>query len=332
MKAIRFDGALRLVSDVEVPRIPGEALIQVICAGICNTDLEIAKGYAGYTGTLGHEFVGRVIESPDVEWIGRRVVGEINAGCGKCDLCLKGDSRHCPDRTVLGIKGRDGAFAEFLSLPVANLYEVPETVTDEEAVFIEPLAAAAHVLEQVNITKDSRVAILGDGKLAQLLAQVIATTRCDLTVIGKHEDKLAVASLSGARSVLLPDSGLPPAVIASQLLSNSVKDRFDIIIEATGSANGLPIALGLVKPLGSIVLKSTHHGETTADLSRLVVNEVMLIGSRCGRFAKALDLIGKHPVNVLPLVSHRLPIDEAFFAFEEAERGRALKVILNISQ
>ena len=170
MKALRFDDTLQLVRDAPIPRRRGEALVKVICAGICNTDLEIAKGYAGFHGTLGHEFVGRVVESPDSALERRRVVGEINAGCGRCGLCVGGDSRHCYDRTVLGIKGRDGAFAEFLALPVRNLIEVPESVSDEAAVFVEPLAAAFNILEQVEIDSSSDVAVIGDGKLAQLIA------------------------------------------------------------------------------------------------------------------------------------------------------------------
>ncbi|HEU4389183.1 MAG TPA: alcohol dehydrogenase catalytic domain-containing protein [Blastocatellia bacterium] len=329
MKAIQFDGALRYVTDAPVPRVDGEALIQVICAGICNTDLEIAKGYAGFSGTLGHEFVGCVVESPDAEWVGRRVVGEINVGCGRCSLCHAGDSRHCPERMVLGIRGRDGAFAEYLSLPVRNLIAVPESITDEEAVFAEPLAAALHVLEQVDVTQESRVVILGDGKLAQLITQVMATTRCDLNVAGKHDTKLELAALAGAQPYQV-DTALPAGQIAEELITRTGGRRFDVVVEATGSRLGLPLALALVEPCGTVVLKSTHQEETTVDMSAAVVNEVRLIGSRCGRLAGAVELLQRRAVNVIPLITHRIGIDEGFFGFEEVECGKALKVILAV--
>ncbi|HKS41370.1 MAG TPA: alcohol dehydrogenase catalytic domain-containing protein, partial [Blastocatellia bacterium] len=212
MKALKFDGNLRFVNDAPVPGREGEALIQVIRAGICNTDLEIVKGYAGFHGILGHEFVGRVVESPDASQVGRRVVGEINAGCGSCKLCRAGDARHCPSRTVLGIKARDGAFAEYLSLPPHNLIEIPDTLSDETAVFVEPLAAAFNILEQVNISSSTRVAVIGDGKLAQMIIRVVALRGCALTVIGKHEAKLALASDVGARAIQISDTNAQSAV------------------------------------------------------------------------------------------------------------------------
>src|SRR5262245_48340310 len=332
MKAIRFDGALNLVADAPVTRLDGEALIQVICAGICNTDLEIAKGYAGYTGILGHEFVGRVVEAPDREWIGRRVVGEINVGCGRCLRCkVARDPRHCPERTVLGIKGRDGAFAEYLSLPVRNLLEVPDSITDEEAIFVEPLAAARHVLEQIDVRRESRVAILGDGKLAQLVTQVLATTGCDLTVVGKHDPKLALATLAGAQCYLLEDSAAPPSWIAEEIFANTGSQRFDIVIDSTGSPSGVPLALAIVEPRGTIILKSTHRDATPVDMSAAVVNEVTMIGSRCGDFAPAVELLESRAVDVIPLISHRISLDEGFFGFEELEQGNALKVVLTVS-
>lgn len=330
MKAIQFDGALRFVTDAPVPRVDGEALVEVICAGICNTDLEIAKGYAGFSGTLGHEFVGRVVESPDAGWVGRRVVGEINVGCGRCSLCEAGDSRHCPERTVLGIKERAGAFAEYLSLPVRNLIEVPESITDEEAVFAEPLAAALHVLEQVDVTRESRVVILGDGKLAQLITQVLATTRCDLNVVGKHDTKLELAALAGAQPHLVGDTSQPPRQIAAELIERTGGRRFDVVVEATGSPQGLPLALDLVESCGTVVLKSTHQEETTVDMSAAVVNEVRLIGSRCGRLAGAVELLQRRAVNVIPLITHRIGLEEGFFGFEEVECGKALKVVLAV--
>ena len=321
MKALRFDGSLELVHDAPVPRRNGEALIQVICAGICNTDLEITKGYAAFHGTLGHEFVGRVVESPDGSLQGRRVVGEINAGCGHCKLCVGGDSRHCPERTVLGIKGRDGAFAEFLSLPVRNLIEVPDSVSDEAAVFVEPLAAAFNILEQVDINDSHEVALIGDGKLAQLIALVMAQTNCALTIIGKHPDKLK-RTLS-----FCPNSSL----IETRAFGQEFKGRFDVAIDATGSPSGLATALEVVKPRGTVVLKSTHHGATPVDTSLVVVNEVRIVGSRCGRFHPAIDLLTSAVAELALLISRRLPLEAGLLAFEEAAASENLKVILRIA-
>jgi 2-desacetyl-2-hydroxyethyl bacteriochlorophyllide A dehydrogenase len=319
MKALRFDGSLKLWTDAPTPRREGEALVEVICAGICNTDLEIARGYAGFTGTPGHEFVGRVVESPVSSMIGRRVVGEINAGCGNCDLCLAGDCRHCAARTVLGIKGRDGAFAEFLSLPARNLIEVPDSVSDDEAVFVEPLAAAFNILEQVEITPSTEVALVGDGKLAQLIARVVAATGSAATVIGKHDEKLALMACYCARRLKL-EEGRPQAA-----------EKFDVVIEASGSGAGLALALALVKPRGNVVLKTTHHGATRLDMSQVVVNEVKIIGSRCGRFLPALELLASGRIDVRPLISARLPIDEGLLAFERAAHPGAMKMILRMS-
>jgi threonine dehydrogenase-like Zn-dependent dehydrogenase len=318
MKALRFDGKLQFVRDADLPRREGEALVQVICAGICNTDLEIVKGYAGFRGTLGHEFVGRVVESPKGLLVGRRVVGEINAGCGVCPRCVDGDPRHCALRTVLGIKGRDGAFAEFLSLPPRNLLEVPDSVSDEAAVFVEPLAAAFNIIEQVGIASSSDVVVVGDGKLAQLIVLVLARAGCAITVIGKHEDKLELARVCGAHRVCLEDSDLTP----------QWHGRFDIAIEASGSSSGLANALKLVKPRGTVVLKSTHRGLTPLDTSQVVVNELNIIGSRCGRFAPALDLVASGEVDLIPLISRRLPLEDGVFAFEQAKLPNVMKVIL----
>ncbi len=319
MKALRFDGKLQFVRDADLPRREGEALVQVICAGICNTDLEIVNGYAGFRGTLGHEFVGRVVESPEGSLVGRRVVGEINAGCGGCLRCVDSDPRHCVHRTVLGIKGRDGAFAEFLSLPPRNLLEVPDSVSDEAAVFVEPLAAAFNIIEQVSIGSASDVVVVGDGKLAQLIVLVLARTGCSITVIGKHEDKLELARAYGAHRVHLGDSDLVP----------EWHGCFDIAIEASGSPSGLASALKLVKPRGTVVLKSTHHSLTPLDTSQIVVNELNIVGSRCGRFAPALDLVASGEVDLIPLISRRFPIEDGVFAFEQAKLPSAMKVILH---
>ena len=323
MKALRFDNTLQLLRDAPLPRRGGEALIKVLKAGICNTDLEITKGYAAFRGILGHEFVGRVIESPDGTLLGRRVVGEINVGCNECALCLVGDSRHCAARTVLGIKGRDGALAQFLSLPTRNLLAVPDSVSDETAVFVEPLAAAHHILDQIAVEPSSRVAIIGDGKLAQLIIRVLATTGCEITVVGKHDEKLEFARSLGARLLMLKDLSVESLGVES--------DQPDVVIEASGSASGLPLALKLVRPKGIIVLKSTHFGETPVEMFPAVVNEVTIVGSRCGRFAPALELLSSGAVDVLPLISAQFPLDEGLLAFQSALEPATLKVLLDIA-
>jgi threonine dehydrogenase-like Zn-dependent dehydrogenase len=316
MKALRFENnALKLV-DIALSRRDGEALVRVTMAGICNTDLEIIRGYADFSGTLGHEFTGVVEASPDKSQVGRRVVGEINVGCGHCKLCLRGDPRHCLKRAALGIHARDGAFAEYLSLPAQNLRFVPENVSDRQAVFTEPLAAACEVLDQVAIGPDSRVAVIGDGKLGQLIARVIATTGCDLTLVGKHAEKLALAARAGIRSVALADLTMNPA------------SRFDFVVEASGSASGLRLALDLVRARGAIILKSTFQGEVSLDTSRIVVDEISLIGSRCGRFEAALDLLAAGQVDVEPLIAGEFKLADGLAAMEEAQRPGVLKILL----
>ncbi len=315
MKALHFDGDLRLVRDAAVPRREGEALIEVICAGICNTDLEILKGYAGFRGTPGHEFVGRVVESADASLIGHRVAGEINVGCGQCALCLEGDARHCAARTVLGIHNRDGAFAEYLSLPARNLVRIPDSIDDLSAVFIEPLAAACRILDQVHIDSSSKVAVIGDGKLAQLIVLAIARTACPLTVIGKHEEKLELARKSGARAVLI---------------DRMPNEKFDVVIEASGSRSGLPLALRLVRPQGAIVLKSTHHQKTEMDLSQAVVNEVTITGSRCGRFLPAIELLSSGAIDLRPLISCSFSLEDGLAAFEKAAEPSSMKILLQM--
>jgi threonine dehydrogenase-like Zn-dependent dehydrogenase len=320
VKALTFSDKLRFVPDAPVPRREGETLVQVICAGICNTDLEIVKGYAGFQGILGHEFVGRVVESPDISLLGRRVVGEINAGCGECAPCREDDPRHCASRTVMGIKGRDGAFAQFLSLPARNLIELPDSLSDETAVFVEPLAAAFNILETPELTSASEVAIIGDGKLAQLIVLVMAHAGCPLTLIGHHTEKLELARKFGAHIVLLdsPSVGLEWA------------GRFGAVIEASGSASGLATALRIVKPKGTVILKSTHQGSTPLEMSQVVVNELRIVGSRCGRFRPALDFLVGSNVDMGAMVSQRLPLEDGVRAFQEAALPNNLKVILGI--
>ena len=331
MKALRFDGSLKLATDIPAPRREDEALVQVIAAGICNTDLEIVKGYSGFHGTLGHEFVGRVIESPDASLIGQRVAGEINAGCGECALCRAGDPRHCPSRTVLGIKGRDGAFAEFLSLPARNLIRIPDTISNRMAVFIEPLAAACHVLDHVTMERESKVAILGDGKLAQMIARALAQTPCDLTIIGKHDEKLDLARK--ARGTNLKAEKLDPSTRSDGIahLGPHLKEQFDVVVEASGSASGLGLASELVRPRGTIILKSTHHNPTSLEMSRIVVNEVSIVGSRCGRFQPAVDLLATGAVDTEPLIGATFALEEGVAAMRTAAEPGMMKVLLEIN-
>jgi threonine dehydrogenase-like Zn-dependent dehydrogenase len=276
--------------------------------------------------------VGRVAECPDPSLAGRRVVGEINAGCGVCELCRAGDSRHCRDRTVLGIKGRDGAFAEFLSLPVRNLIEVPDSIADEEAVFVEPLAAACNIIEQVAITSSSRVAVIGDGKLAQLIARVISLTGCDLTVAGKHTQKLDHIAITGARACLIDSVNQSSLQETAERIRSVAGRELDVVIEATGSRTGLPLALELVRPRGTVVLKSTHQGPATVEMWPVVVNEIRLIGSRCGRFAEAVELLSSRTVTVSDLISDVFPLREGLAAFDRASAPGSMKVVLTVSE
>jgi threonine dehydrogenase-like Zn-dependent dehydrogenase len=333
MKALRFENNKLKLADVAIPRRDGEARVRMTMAGICNTDLEIARGYADFQGTLGHEFVGVVEESPDVSQIGRRVVGEINAGCGQCDVCQRNDPRHCPDRTTLGIRGRDGAFAEYLSLPPQNLLIVPDNVSDRKAVFTEPLAAALEILDQVEIRASSRVAVIGDGKLGQLISRVIGRTGCELTLIGKHDAKLELAARAGVKTAKLDaaEIGLRSDGLSRHVTTEVVTtktSRFDFVVEASGSPGGMDLALDLIRPRGAIILKSTFRGAVRLDTSRIVVNEISVIGSRCGRFETALRLLESGGVDVEPLVAREYELALGVEAMAEAERPGTLKVLL----
>ena len=316
MKALRVKDRQANLDEVAVPAANGEALVRVIRSGICNTDLEIVKGYAGFDGTIGHEFVG-VVEACDgsPELVGTRVVGEINAGCGKCDLCRAGDPRHCPTRTVLGIHGRDGAHAEFLALPTRNLVAVPESVSDEAAVFAEPLAAAQGISERVEIRPETKVAIIGDGKLGLLCAMTSRLQSDSVLLVGKHSEKLSIVEKLGIETLLLGKGKLPTRY-------------FDVVIEASGSEGGFSTALELVKPRGKIVLKSTFHGAVEWETSRLVVDEISIVGSRCGRLAPAIELLASNKVKVDDLISDEYPLEDGVAALGQAGKKGVLKVLL----
>jgi threonine dehydrogenase-like Zn-dependent dehydrogenase len=317
MKALRFDGQLRLDDDYPLPEpLPGEARIRTIVAGICNTDLEIEQGYASFSGVLGHEFVGLVEQAGDPALIGRRVVGEISAACGTCPTCRAGRPTHCPYRTTLGIRGRDGTLAEMFCLPETNLHPVPDGMADHVAVFVEPLAAACEVLDQVHVRPTDRVVVLGDGKLGLLVAQVLALTGCELVLIGHHPEKLAIAAARG---------------IATRLSDEGSGPRADLVVECTGQAAGFEAARHLVRPRGTIVLKSTYHALVQFDLSSLAVNEVQVVGSRCGPFPAALRLLSQGMVDVAPLVEAQYPLNEGLAAFERAGQKGALKVLVQAS-
>jgi threonine dehydrogenase-like Zn-dependent dehydrogenase len=307
------DRTIRVRNDLATPEPPpGEAGVRVILAGVCNTDLELVRGYYPFTGVPGHEFVGRVESAPGAEqWRGRRVVGEINASCGSCAACRAGRRMHCERRTVLGIVNRNGAFAEYLTLPTLNLHEVPDGIPDEAAVFTEPLAAALEIQEQVKIGPGDRVVVVGDGKLGNLVAQTLALTGCALTVVGRHANKLA---LLAARGIPTASAGEVPT------------GQADIAVECTGNPEGFELARRAVRPRGTIVLKSTYAGKTLLDISRIVVDEITLVGSRCGPFAPALALLAESRVDVAPLVHARFPLEDAVAAFEEAARPGVLKV------
>ncbi|MDO5297435.1 MAG: alcohol dehydrogenase catalytic domain-containing protein [bacterium] len=326
MRALVYDGSLKLTDIEMAPLRSGEARIKVLLAGICNTDLEICRGYMNYQGILGHEFVGIVTEAAAdcdpaeaQKWLGRRVVGEINCGCGHCCLCAQGDTRHCAARTTLGIDRHPGVMASYCTLPFANLYAVPNEVSDSQAVFTEPLAAAWNILEQVHIIPSDRVLLLGDGKLGQLCAQTVRLSGCDLTAVGKHEDKLRLLEPFNVRVRLLND----------WMAERSAEPAYDIVIEATGSAGGLELALQAVRPRGTIVLKTTVTERSQLDLAPIVVHEIKIIGSRCGRFAPALRALQQGVIHVEPLIAGTYDLADGVEAFALAKKS-SLKVLLRV--
>lgn len=288
-------------------RAPGFALVRVRRAGVCNTDLELQRGYYEFRGVPGHEFSGVDVDT------GKRVVGEINLSCGECEFCAAGLGRHCLNRSVLGIVKHPGAFADYLTLPEANLHPIPDEISDEEAVFIEPLAAACEILDQTPIAAGTEVAVLGDGKLGLLIAQTLCAHEADVTVYGHHEAKLEIASRAGARVYITDD---PPVA------------KYPFVVESTGSAAGLSQAVRMTRPRGTVILKSTVQGEVSIDAAPVIVNEITLVGSRCGRFGPAIELLRQRKVDVSGMISCRFPLAEAPAAFAEAARPGVLKVIL----
>lgn len=314
MKALVWDGeALSLDPQRARPEIPpGWARLKVRCAGICSTDEQILKGYMDFKGVPGHEFVGEVLEGPD-ELIGKRVTCEINFACGECEPCRRGMGRHCPTRTVLGILGADGAFAEEVAAPVANLRVVPDAVSDEQAVFAEPLAAAFEILEQVHLEPGARAVVLGDGKLGQLCAQVLHLSGASVELVGKHPGKLEHAGTLGMKVTLLDEFEEAPA---------------RLVVEATGSEKGLEMAMRVVEPRGTLVLKSTVAASHELSLAPLVINEVTVVGSRCGRFEPALQALAQGRVSVEPMIHGEFPLEEGLQAFERARERGVLKVLL----
>lgn len=320
MKACIFDEKLKLVNNYEEPIMKeNEALIRVIMVGICNTDEEITKGYMGYNGILGHEFVG-IVESvenkEDSSLIGKRVVGEINLGCNSCDYCKKGLQRHCPNRETLGIWKKNGCFSEYLTMPVSNLIELDESIDTKSAIFTEPLAAAVEIVEQLHILPTDKVAVLGDGKLGILVALVLNAYNIDVLLIGKHENKLDIAKSQGIEVKLLSDL--------------KVEKVFDKVVEATGSVNGFQTSLSLVKPRGVLILKSTIAANEKLNLASVVVDEITVLGSRCGQFRPALKLLKNKKIDVTPLISAILPFDKVIEGFEENRKKDTLKVLLKM--
>lgn len=305
--------------DIVQPRKQNEVLIKIRKAGICSTDLELVKGYYPYTGVLGHEFVGEVVSSPLPEGeglgvrAGDRVVGDINAVCGACEQCLNGRPTHCENRTVLGIVNRDGTFAEYTTLPVENLHKVPASVPDEMAVFTEPLAAALEIQEQVNIKPTDRVLLVGAGRLGQLIAQTLALTSCDLRVVARHTRQRELLSARGIQ------------IVAEEEIQ---RWRWDVVVEATGSPSGFALARQAIRPRGTLVLKSTYKGEMNVNFSSIVVDEVNIIGSRCGPFEPALRLMESKQVDPTVLIDAEFSLSDGVKAFERAAQSGVLKALL----
>ncbi|GAB4484880.1 MAG: alcohol dehydrogenase catalytic domain-containing protein [Anaerolineales bacterium] len=320
MKALWLENQqLRLREDVALPARSGEALVKVRLAGVCGTDLEMVKGYYPFTGILGHEFVGEIVQSSqavDTGLVGKRVVGEINAVCGQCEQCRGGRPTHCENRTVLGILNRNGVFAEYVNLPLENLHLVPDSVSDEAAVFVEPLAAALEIQQQVQIKPTDRILLVGAGRLGQLIAQTLALTGADLGVVARHAHQQALLRQRGIRVVQ----------------EDEVQAwRYDVVVEATGSTAGFDLARKAIRPRGTFVLKSTYKGSLTLHLSPVVVDEITIVGSRCGPFAPALRLLEKKEVDPTVLIAAEFRLEQGLQAFSEAEKQGVLKVVIRNS-
>jgi alcohol dehydrogenase len=315
MRAVHIENGCVEMRDVPAPHRPtGFALIRLLLGGICNTDLELQRGYYGFNGTPGHEFVGEVVEADDASLVGRRVVGEINLACGNCEWCARDLGRHCPSRTVLGIVKHPGAFQELFTLPERNLHVLPDEISNEQAVFVEPLAAALEVLDQSAIPRGETVAVQGDGKLGLLIAQVLMANGYAVEHFGRHAHKLAISSRAGARTHLNGDA--PRAA-------------FGWVVDATGSSKGIETALQMVRPRGTVFLKSTVHDRAAIDWAGVIVNEISLVGSRCGRFEPALELLSAGKVDVLSMISARFPFSAAPEAFARAAERGNMKVLLH---
>jgi alcohol dehydrogenase len=315
MRAVFLENGRVEARSVPIPRVPRDhALIQLLCGGICNTDLELQRGYYGFRGIPGHEFVGEVVQGSS-GLIGKRVVGEINLSCGKCEFCRKGLGRHCPRRTVLGIVKHPGAFREFLTLPERNLHVLPRDLPTERAVFSEPVAAACEILDQVRIPKDEPVVVLGDGKLGLLISQVLAASGLRVRQFGRHRNKLKIAEHAGVETEIAK-SRIPSAT-------------YGFVVEATGSAEALDQAVAMIRPRGTLILKSTVHGLAPVDTAKIIVNEITLVGSRCGRFEPALKLLRSGRIHVDEMISDRFRLSDAQRAFERAAEPGTLKVLLS---
>jgi len=317
MIAVHFERRRASLRKTPQPRRrEGDALIRLLCAGICNTDLELLRGYYGFSGTPGHEFVGEVVGADDPNLLGRRVVGEINLACRRCDWCKRGLGRHCPNRKVLGIVGHAGAFREYLTLPAVNLHVVPDSIPTEIAVFVEPLAAACEILDQAAIPRGSTVAVLGDGKLGLLIGQALNASGIEVIQYGRHKNKLRIAERAGVSTEVVRKQKLPGAA-------------YDWVIEATGSVDGLQQAVQMVRPRGTVFMKSTVHGKAAIDTAQIIVNEVTMVGSRCGRFEPALNLLRTRSVNVADMISDAFPLSHAPRALVRAAERGVMKVLLS---
>ena len=311
MLALHFDQTIQLRTDYPIPEPEsGEALIRVLNAGVCNTDIEITRGYMGFKGVLGHEFVGLVEHSADRSLIGRRVAGEINLSCGHCQTCRAQMRNHCPHRTVLGILNKDGAFAEYLTLPTENLHLIPDSLDDNAAVFIEPLAAACRINEQVQLVKDERVAIVGDGKLGLLIAEVLGRLLPHVKLFGRHVEKMKLVS----------------DIVETSSIDNAPSSAFDVVVDACGNPEGLSQAMQMVRPMGTIVLKSTCPAGSGFHPAPIVIDELTIIGSRCGPFDKAIEFMQSHDLNLDKYISATYPLARAEEALRKTQEKETLKV------